>query len=66
MDLRTLALNMLERSPRVKNNPNAQNYINVIRNNDSETGEQIAMNLCKTYGVSPQEATQQARKFFHI
>jgi len=66
MDLRTFALNLLSRSPRVANNPNAQSMIQIIQNGDSEQGELVARNLCQTYGVSQDQAVAQARQFFHI
>lgn len=66
MDPRTLALDILRRSPGLASNPNAQQMIDVIRSGDSRRGEQIARNLCNTYGVDPEQALLQARNFFHI
>lgn len=55
---------MVQRNPQIANNPQAQEYLNVIMNGDSQRGQQIAENLCKTYGISPQEGLQQAQNFF--
>jgi hypothetical protein len=52
--------------PQVANNPNAQSMVDVIRSGDSKRGEQIARNLCDTYGVKPEDAVRQAQQFFHI
>lgn len=43
-----------------------QNYIDVIKNNDSQRGEQLAMNLCRSMGMTKEQAITQARKFFGI
>ena len=40
--------------------------IDVIRSGDAAKGQQIAKNLCDTYGVKPEDAISQARSFFHI
>ena len=63
---RDFALGMLSRSPQMQRNPNAQSMIQVIRSGDSKKGEEIARNLCETYGIKPEDAVQQARSFFHI
>lgn len=60
------AMNMIKNNPQVMNNPMAQNYIGVIQSGDAQKGQQLAENICKTYGVTPQQAIQQARQFFNI
>lgn len=64
MGIREFALQMLNNSPQLKNNPQAQEMIRVIQENDSVKGQQIAENLCNTYGMSKEEATNQAKRFF--
>lgn len=66
MDVRDFALKLLERDPRFASNPQAQNYISIIRSGDADRGEQIARNLCNTYGMTPDQAVSQARAFFHL
>lgn len=63
-DPRSIALNLISRNPAVANNPQAQNLIGVIQNGDSKKGEEIARNLCNTYGVTPEQAFTQAKNFF--
>lgn len=60
------ALNLIQQNPALQNNPNAKEMIEVIRSGDTAKGEQIASNLCKTYGVDKNQAVQQARSFFNI
>lgn len=58
--------NIIASNPAIANNPQAQNYINVIQSGDANRGQQIADNICKTYGVSRDEALNQAMQFFGI
>ena len=60
------ALDMIQHNPALQNNPNAREMIDVIKNGDANRGQQIARNLCSTYGVKPEDAIAQAKSFFHI
>lgn len=64
--MRDIALNILAVNPTVSGNPNAQQMIDVIRRGDSVQGEQIARNLCQTYGITPEQAVEQARRMFRF
>lgn len=57
-------INQLKSNPQMSNNQLAQNLLTVIQNGDSKKGEEIAMNLCKSYGITPEEACRQAMAFF--
>lgn len=65
-NVRDMALNILSRNPNIANNPNAQEFINVIKSGDSVKGAQIAQNLCDTYGVSKDDAIKNAKMFFNL
>lgn len=65
-NMRDFALNIINQNPQIANNPNAQQLISVLRNNDSQQGQIIAKNLCNTYGITPEQAFNQARNFFRI
>lgn len=65
-DPRQMAMNILSRNPAVANNPQAQEYLKVIQNGDTQRGQQIADNLCQSYGVSRDEALSQAKRFFGL
>ena len=43
---------------------NPHNALSAIQNGDDATGEQIARNLCESYGITPEEAYAQAMRFF--
>lgn len=61
-----LALDMIRHNPALQDNPNAREMIDVIESGDADRGQQIARNLCDTYGVKPEDAIAQAKSFFHI
>ena len=53
-------------APSLASNPNARAMIQAVQSGDASTGEKIARNLCQSYGVTPEQAVQQAKSFFHI
>ncbi len=65
-DMRTFALNLLSQNPNIRSNPQLQDMLQVIQSGDSVRGQQIAENLCSTYGISKEDAISNARNFFHI
>lgn len=46
----SMLLNMAMQNSAIANNPRAQEMLQVIQSGDAQKGQQIAMNLCKTYG----------------
>lgn len=66
MNPKDFAMNLIAQNPQIASNPNTQGMIQAIQNNDSAKGEQIAKNLCDSYGITPQEAVQQAKRFFNL
>lgn len=66
MNLKDFALNLINKNPNVANNPRAQELIDVIKSGDDARGQQIAQNICDTYGVSKEDAISQAKGFFNL
>ena len=66
MNLKDFAVSLIGQNPQVANNPNAQEMIRAIQNGDNVKGEQIARNLCDSYGITPDQAVQQAKRFFNL
>lgn len=66
MNLQEFALQLISKNPNIANNPALQNMIEAIRTNNSSLGEQIAKNICNTYGLSYEEAGSKAKRFFGI
>lgn len=60
------AMNAIAKNPQLAGNPQAQELINVIKSGDSVKGEQIARNICQSYGVTPEQALDKATGFFGI
>lgn len=65
-NLMQFAMNMLKQNPNVARNPQAQAMVQVLQSGDAQKGQQIAQNLCQTYGITPEEAVKQATSFFNI
>ena len=57
-------VNSLKSNPNFAHNPLAQNLLAAIQSGNSKKGEEIARNLCETYGVKPEDACRQAMSFF--
>lgn len=66
VDPYSFANTMLNSNPNIASNPNMQQMVNAIRNNDAESGRRIAQNICATYGLTEDQAISMARKFFHM
>lgn len=64
--LMNFALGMLSRNPRVASNPQAQAMIQILQSGDAKRGEEIANNICQSYGITPQQAVTQASTFFNL
>lgn len=62
--LQQMAQQMMKMNPNLANNPQVQNYMNVIMSGDAQKGEEIAKNLCQSFGVKPEQAVQQAQQYF--
>ena len=62
--LMAFAANMIRNNPRVSQNPNAQQMIDVILSGDEVRGQQLADNICQSYGMSREAAVGQASSFF--
>lgn len=60
------AMHILSKNPRVANNPQAKELLNVISSGDAKRGEEIATNICNTYGVSKEEAIKKASSYFNF
>lgn len=60
------AMNLLQRNPRMANNPQAQKLMEIIQKGDNRQGEKMAENLCETYGMTKDQAIAEAKKFFGI
>lgn len=49
--------------PRIANNPQAQEIIQVLQSGDAQRGAQLAQNYCQSFGVNPMQVAQQAQQY---
>lgn len=56
---------LVKMNPQAANNPQAQKWLDIIRNGDSAQGQEIANNICQSMGVDRDSALQQAASFFN-
>lgn len=63
-NMEQFALQLLQKNPNVSNSPVGRELIDILQKGDQKRGEELARNLCKTNGVSEQEALNQANRFF--
>lgn len=66
MALAQMAMNRISSDPSFRNNPQARAFVDIMQRGDIAQGQEMAKNLCQSYGVSEQEALQQAKSFFRI
>ena len=66
MDMKKIALGILNKNPQLENHPLAKGLREAIITGNDAQGKQIAENICKTYGLSLEEAGKQAKEFFNI
>jgi hypothetical protein len=66
MALAQMAMNRISSDPSFRNNPQAKAFVDIMQRGDIAQGQEMAKNLCQSYGVSEQEALQQAKSFFRI
>lgn len=64
MSIEQLALGILQQRPDVANTPQGQQFMQILQSGDKEAGMQMAMNICNSYGMTPQQGVMQAIKFF--
>lgn len=64
LNLNGIIKNLLQNNPYIANNPRAASMIKIIESGDSVKGEELANNLCQTYGLSREEALHQAKEYF--
>lgn len=64
--LADFAIRLINSNPNIANNPRNRELISVIQNGDSVRGQEIANNLCNTYGVPRNQAVANARSFFNL
>lgn len=58
------ALTKIAQNPQIANNPRNKELFQIIQNGDAQRGQEVANNLCQTYGMSQSDALEKAKSFF--
>lgn len=58
--------NAMRQNPNIANNPQAQNFLQILQSGDAQKGQQVAENLLKTYGMTKEQGMNQVHNFFRI
>lgn len=58
--------NAMQQNPNIANNPQAQNFLQILQSGDAQKGQQVAENLLETYGMTKEQGMNQVHNFFHI
>lgn len=64
MNVRQIVLGIVQQNPQIANSPQGQQFMQILQSGDDAAGEQMAMNICNSYGVNPQQALMGAINFF--
>lgn len=54
----------IQNNPNIQQNPQLQNYAQVLLSGDRQRGEELAKNLCQSMGISPEQGVQQGQQLF--
>lgn len=65
-DMKRFAMLLLQKNPKVANTPQGQQFLEILKSDDDEKGQEMAKNICGSYGVKPEDAYNQAKQFFNI
>lgn len=60
------AVSLLKTRPEIAGNPRAREMLEIIQNGDAERGERVANNLLENYGVTKEQALEEARKILRF
>lgn len=63
-DIYEFAKTLLAQNPDKANTPLGKKLLQILESGDYAEGKKVANNLCESYGMSRQDFTQKAEKFF--
>ena len=64
MSPRDLITQLMQRNPNIANNPQAKSYIDTVMGGNQEQIKNLAMNICNSYGITPEQARNDTMRFF--
>lgn len=66
MNIMQLIEQQARKNPQALQNPRAQSLVSVLQSGDEKRGEEAAMRILQTMGLSKEEGIAQAKQFFGI
>lgn len=66
MNIMQLIEQQAKKNPQALQNPRAQSLVSVLQSGDEKRGEEAAMRILQTMGLSKEEGIAQAKQFFGI
>lgn len=64
--LEEIAMTLLQKNPQVANSPQGQQFMAILKSGDAQKGQQMADNICSSYGVTRDDALNRAKQFFKM
>lgn len=64
--LEQIAMTLLQKNPQVANSPQGQQFMQILKSGDVQKGQQMADNICNSYGVTRDDALNKAKQFFKL
>lgn len=66
MGPKEILMEFLKKNPNVANNPQMQSYIDALNSGDQQRIKELGMNICNSFGVTPDQARTETMRFFGI
>lgn len=66
MGPKEILMEFLKKNPNVANNPQMQSYIDALNSGDQQRIKELGMNICNSFGVTPDQARAETMRFFGI
>lgn len=59
-----MAMQQILSGQNVQNQAMARQFMQIVQTGNAKAGEELALNICQTYGINPQDAASQAMQGF--
>lgn len=66
VNLQQLTAGLIARNPQVANNPQAQQYLQLIQSGDNARMKDVVANVAQTYGMTQEQMAEDALRFFGL
>lgn len=66
INVQQLAATLIAQHPQIANNPQAQQYLQLIQTGDTARMQEVVTNVAQTYGMTQEQMAQDALRFFGL